>query len=292
MDKIRVLLFAMTGFGNNAFKVLARNRRLSLIGVVTPPRSAGSFPYYKCVALQDLVLKNKVKLYQGLKLREKKSFLLIKELAPDLIILSTFNQIIPEDIIAIPRLGVINVHPSLLPKYRGATPTVWVLMNGEKETGVSVHYVENEKIDAGRIIAQAKLRISPNDTDGMLRFKLAKLLEKVLSNALKLVSSKNKLSFPVQNELRATYFPKRTTEDGEIDLNKPVRDIINKVRAMSPYPGAYLKYNGKNYAIKSVTRLYPKVRNSVSKINRGGLVINISDGMIKFELIESRAEGC
>lgn len=292
MDKIKVLLFAMTGFGNNAFKVLARNRRLSLIGVVTPPRSAGSFPYYKCVALQDLVFKNKVKLYQGLKLREKKSFLLIKELAPDLIILSTFNQIIPEDIIAIPRLGVINVHPSLLPKYRGATPTVWVLMNGEKETGVSVHYVENEKIDAGRIIAQAKLRISPNDTDGMLRFKLAKLLEKVLSNALKLVSSKNKLSFPVQNELRATYFPKRTTEDGEIDLNKPVRDIINKVRAMSPYPGAYLKYNGKNYAIKSVTRLYPKVRNSVSKINRGGLVINISDGMIKFELIESRAEGC
>ena len=77
-------------------------------------------------------------------------------------------------------------------------------------------------------------------------------------------------------------------EDGEIKINRPLKDIFNKIGAMSPYPGAYLKYNGKNYTIKSATLLYSKVRNSVSKINRGGLVISTSDGIVKFKLTESQ----
>ena len=81
----------------------------------------------------------------------------IKKLSPDIIIVSSFNQIIPKPIISIPKLGVINIHPSLLPKYRGATPTVWALMNGEKETGVTIHFIEDERIDNGNIITQSRL---------------------------------------------------------------------------------------------------------------------------------------
>lgn len=287
MDKIRVLLFGMTGFGNSALRVLISYPRIVLFGVVIAQKQDTPFPYYECEKLQDSVTKIGVTLYEGLNFREKKTIELIVSLCPDLIVVSSFNQIIPLAIISIPRLGVINIHPSLLPKYRGATPTVWALLNGEKETGVTVHFIEDERIDCGRIIAQAKLNIETPDTDGILRLKLAQLSESVLTSALNLIFTKDKKTFPLQNESEATYFPKRTLRNAEIDLDKPFNDIFNLIRAMSPYPGAYLIYNGVKYIVKSAVLTNEKTSNNLFCVHNDEVLIDTLEGVVKFQVTEN-----
>jgi len=225
-----------------------------------------------------------------LSLKDKITVEIIKNLSPDLIVVSSFNQIITQSIINIPKLGIINIHPSLLPKYRGATPTVWALLNGEKETGITIHFIENERVDCGRIISQAKLKIEPGDTDGSIRCKLAKLSEKVLIKAIRLISREGKEIFLGQNELEATCYPKRTLRDAEINLNSPFEDIVKKIRAMSPYPGAYLKYNGKRYLVRSVTLLPSKNSDSAPKMNSDEFVVSTLEGMIKFDLMKNHME--
>lgn len=215
MEKVKVILFGMTGFGNNALNVFMKKPYIELIGVLAPKKQESPYPYYKCEKLHDVVIKKGIALYEGLNLKDKNNILLIESLSPDLIVVGSFNQIIPMDIISIPKLGVINVHPSLLPKYRGATPTVWALLNNEEETGVTVHFIDDEKVDSGRIISQAKLKIKPSDTDSSLRFRLAELSEEVLSDALDLIIIKGKKTFQQQDESRATYYPKRTLKDAE-----------------------------------------------------------------------------
>lgn len=210
MEKIKVVLFTMTGSGNSVLKVLKQEPFVELVAVFTPPREERPFPYYKCNKIQDDVIDNGLALYEGLILKDKETYKLIKNLSPELIVVSTFRQIIPQDIISIPRFGVINVHPSLLPKYRGPTPIRWVLLNREKETGITIHFIEDERVDAGRIIEQLKLDVLPQDTEGTLRKRLAELSEKALSEALPLVLKKDRATFLEQNETEATYYPKYT----------------------------------------------------------------------------------
>ena len=207
----------MTGFGNNSLKVLTKEPFIELIGIFTPKKESPPFPYYKCRKIQEAAISENILLYEGLSLKENKTYELIKSLKPDLIIVSSFKQIIPKNIISIPKLGIINIHPSLLPKYRGPTPTAWALINREKETGVTIHFIEDEKIDSGRIICELKLKISESDTDNSLRKKLALLSEKVLIKALHLILEKDKSLFLLQNERKVTYYPryKRTVIKNE-----------------------------------------------------------------------------
>lgn len=284
MDKIKAILFGMTGFGNNALEVLLNHPSVATIAVFTPERQAGFFPYYECEKLHDAVLRNGIALYEGLNFKGENTYDIIKKLSPAIIIVSSFNQIIPKPIISIPRLGVVNIHPSLLPKYRGATPTVWALLNGEEETGVTAHFIENEKIDCGRIIKQAKLSIEPSDNDGTLRLKLARLSGVVLNEALNLLPNIDKKKLPIADESKSAYYPKRTLKDAEIDINKPFNDIINRIRAMTPYPGAFVKYNGTIYTVSSAELLKEKKSNKTFKPDNKHLVIETQEGLVKFYL--------
>lgn len=286
MDKIKVLLFGMTGFGNNALKVLKSSKLVELMGVFTPKRHATPFPYYDCEQLQDAVKKGNVPLYEGLVLKERTTLGIIESSSPDLIITSSFSQIMPRALISMPRLGVINIHPSLLPKYRGATPTVWVLMEGEKETGVTAHFIEDEQIDAGRIISHATLTIDPLDTDGTLRSKLAGLSEKVLEDAIFLVMTRGKMSFPLQDKSEATYYPKRTIKDAVIDVNKPFREIVNKIRAVTPHPGARLIHNNKIYFTRHAELSKEAIPCSNPGVNWKRLVFRTDEGCVSFQVTE------
>lgn len=282
MNKMRVILFGMTGFGNSAFKALRSSKICELIGVFAPKKHDAGFPYYDCEQLQDAVKKNNVNLYEGLVLKDEKTRDIIRSLSPDLIIVSSFNQIVPQAVISLPMLGVINIHPSLLPKYRGATPTVWAIMNGEEETGVTAHFIDDEGIDSGRIILQERLRIEPMDTDGSLRFKLAGLSERVLRDAVNLVMTREKESFPLQNESDSTYYSKRMLRDAAVDIDITFRNMANKIRAMYPYPGAYLEYGGQRHTIVGVS--FPKGERIVigNNIQSTEVVIDAAEGKLKF----------
>lgn len=207
----RTVLFGMTGFGNSALKVLFNNPMTKLLAVFTPPKPDGPFPYYKCNQIVNEVKKFGVKVYEGLNLKDKKVFKIINNLKVDFMVVASFNQIIPLEIIKLSRFGVINIHPSLLPQYRGATPTRWVLLNKEKETGVTIHFIEDEKIDSGRIILQKRTLIKKNDDEGKLRYKLAKISEEALEEAIKILFVLEKKDFEAQNNEEASYYPKLST---------------------------------------------------------------------------------
>lgn len=290
MDKIKTLLFGMTGLGNSALKALSEISSVELIGILTVPRPNAPFPYYECEQLHDVAKVMGIPLYEVTNLKEDGTHSLIKEISPDMIVVSTFNQIITKNIMSVTRLGVINIHPSLLPKYRGATPTVWALMEGAEETGVTAHFIDDERIDSGRIISQARLKIESMDTDGSLRFKLAGLSEKVLQDAIYLVTTGEKEIFSLQDESKATYYPKRTLKDAEIDINKSFGDILNKIRAMYPYPGAYIEYGGMRRTVIGVS--FPNREKFMinANIQSTEVMIDTAEGKVKFYIMSGENE--
>lgn len=281
MGKVRTILFGMTGFGNSAVEALTENKKIDLVAVLTSKRYDKPFPYYRCDPLYEVVSNKRIPVYEGLSVKETPTLDFIQSLSPELIVVSTFNQIITNAIIRIPKYGVINIHPSLLPQYRGTTPTAWVLINGEKETGISVHFIEDETIDSGRIILQSRLKIMPEDTDGILRYKLAELSKTTLSRAIDLVLTSDRSSFPYQNESQATYYRKRTIKDAEINKDMPFKNILNLIRAMTPYPSAYLIHNDSKYFVKSAELLSGD--DKLNTLINGFIDIETNGGRVRFE---------
>lgn len=281
---MKVILFGLTGYGNNALNVLMNTPSVEVVGMFTVRKPVGPFPYYVCEKLHDVAERYGIPLYEGLKLREGQTIQLLRNLAPDVIVVSSFNQIIPQPIISLPQYGVINVHPSLLPKYKGASPTAWSLINDEKETGITIHFIEDEKIDSGRIISQHTLKIEPCDTEGRLRYKLANLSEHVLPEALSLIFSRNRETFSLQNETEATYYPKITIKDAQINIEEPFKKISNRIRAMTPYPGARLFYNNKEYIVNQASLVNDD--HYEERSNEKSIILHTLEGRIQFQIKE------
>jgi methionyl-tRNA formyltransferase len=292
LDKKRVILFGMTGFGNNALRVLSAMENLELIAVFTPKRSKDPFPYYPCVPLEDEVSKRSdILLLEDAALGALSTVDLLEHLSPHLIVVSTYNQIIPARVISIPMLGVVNLHPSLLPKYRGATPTAWVLVNGEEVTGVTAHFIEDERIDSGRIIFQSSLKIHKTDTDGSLRRRLAVHSESVLTHAIRLILRTNREWFACQDESEASYYRKRTINDAEINLRQPFIKIRNQIRASTPYPGAYLTHEHITYLVSGVSLVDREVRQKSGKGRQDKLCLDTAGGIATFIVKEKVRDG-
>jgi methionyl-tRNA formyltransferase len=170
----------------------------------------------------------------------------VSRLQPDLIVVVAF-RILPPEIFAIPRLGSFNLHASLLPKYRGAAPINWALIQGEEETGVTTFFLK-EKVDTGSILLQARLRITPNETAGELHDRLAELGSQVVLQTVRAIEVGNVRVQP-QDDSLASSAPKIFRDDCAIDWNKPSQQVHNFVRGLSPSPCAWTKYHEKTLRI-------------------------------------------
>lgn len=166
----------------------------------------------------------------------------ISKLAPDLIIVAAYGKIIPSDILSIPRFGCLNLHPSLLPKYRGPSPIQTAILNGDETTGLTIILMD-EKIDHGPIIAQKKMKISPEDNYQSLEKKLAQLAADFLIEILPQYFQ-GKIKTKPQNESKASYTKILTRQDGQIDWQQSAVQIARQVRAFYPWPGAWTEFNG------------------------------------------------
>ncbi len=167
----------------------------------------------------------------------------VRAARPDLIIVVAYGQILPKSILEIPPRGCINVHASLLPRWRGASPIQHAILHGDRETGVTTMFI-NERMDAGDIILQRAEPIRPDDTAGTLHNRLAPLGAQLLAETLAGncdPSASRGLGFPrrPQDESRATYARKLTKEDGRVDWTKPAIEIERQIRAMNPWPGTF-----------------------------------------------------
>lgn len=176
------------------------------------------------------------------------SFLMqFETLSPDMVVLAAFGQILPARVIAAPKMGCINVHPSLLPKYRGAAPINWAIIRGEKKTGVTIMYM-SEGVDRGDIILQEETSIGEEETYGDLYERLAILGAEMLIAAIEMITA-GTATRTKQDDAAATYAPRLKKDDGLIHWNADAAGIVRLVRGLSPSPGAYTFLDGKKLKI-------------------------------------------
>ena len=197
-------------------------------------------------------LENNIEIIQPKKLRDEEIINKIKEINPDLIVVVAYGKIIPKSIIDIPKYGIINVHSSLLPKYRGASPIHSAILNGDRETGVSIMYIE-EELDSGAVILQEKCEISDEDTLGSLHDRLKIIGADALGKVLDLIET-GKVSAVPQEHDKATFVKPISKEEEKIDWTKSKEEIHNKVRGLNPFPGAYTSFNGEIIKIYEVEK--------------------------------------
>ena len=217
--------------------------RDDLVAVVTPPdRAAGRGLRCQPCALKTLAQGRGLPVYTPENASAEDFTAQLAALKPDVIVVASYGQFLKKNLLAVPRLGTINVHPSLLPKYRGASPIQWALANGDIETGVSVLYV-TPKMDAGDVLAQESFPITPADTYCALEPKLAALGAQLLVRVLDQFRAGRTQGMP-QDERQVTFARKLAKEDGCVDWSLPAETIRNRLRGFAPWPGAYTTLPG------------------------------------------------
>jgi methionyl-tRNA formyltransferase len=180
--------------------------------------------------------------YQPERVRRPESVELVKSLGPELMVVVGYGQIIPQTIIDLPKYGILNVHASLLPKYRGAAPIQWAIANGETRTGVTIMQID-AGLDTGDMLLKASVAIAEDETAPELSMRLASLGAGLLIEAVQQIATRS-VRREKQNEAEATYAPVLKKEDGVIDWSRPARQIYNRLRGFAPWPGAYTTFRG------------------------------------------------
>jgi methionyl-tRNA formyltransferase len=173
----------------------------------------------------------------------------IRALKPDVIVVMAYGQILPHEVLEIPRQACLNLHASLLPRWRGAAPIQAAIAGGDRQTGITVMYMD-EGLDTGDILLKLEINVLPTDTGGSLHDRLAKIAPAALLESLRLVANGNAPRIPQENAL-ATYAPKLKREHGRIDWSEPAEVIERKIRAFNPWPGAFMKLNNQSLKIFS-----------------------------------------
>lgn len=259
------------------------NKNHNLLGVFTKidkPNKRGN--KIKYVPVKQYALDHNIEIFQPNSVKDIDIIDEIKRLNPDLIVVVAYGKILPKELIDIPKYGVINVHSSLLPKYRGAAPIHNAIINGDKETGVSIMYID-EELDSGDIISQAKVDILEEDNLETVHDKLADIGAKTLIKAISDIEAGTADRF-VQDHSKATFVYPIKKEDCEIDWFKTKAEIFNFVRGMNPFPTAFTILNDKNFKIYEVVKYdidYDANPGEIVELIKGkGPVIKCGDGAV------------
>ncbi len=215
-----------------------------VVGVVTQPdQPSGRGMALHAPPVKVLAEAHHLPVFQPAKLRVPGVLEQLQSWQPDLIVVAAYGRILPTTILTLPPLGCINVHASLLPKYRGAGPIQWAIANGETETGITIMQV-SAPMDAGDILLQKAIPIAATDTGGSLHDKLARLGAAALQEAIALLKA-GRLTPRQQNEAEVTHAPLIQKDDGRVDWHLAAAVIERRVRAFNPWPSAYTALNGK-----------------------------------------------
>jgi methionyl-tRNA formyltransferase len=239
---MRLVFMGTPDFAAASLEALLRSDD-SVVGIVTQPdRPKGRGQILTPSPVKLLVQREQIPLLQPLKMKDREFLHALAEWKPDLIAVAAFGRILPPAILSLPPLGCINVHGSLLPKYRGAGPIQWAIINGETETGITTMLMD-EGMDTGALLLQETIPITPDDTAGTLSPRLAELGGRLLVETIARLKSGTLVPRP-QDSSRATLAPLLKKEDGAIDWALSATALANRVRGLSPWPGAYTTVAG------------------------------------------------
>jgi len=260
----KIIFMGTPEFSVPILKALIEN--YNVIAVVTQPdRIRGNKTIIS--KIKEVALENNIKVLQPEKVR--KEYEEIVNLNPDMIVTCAYGQIIPKELLDAPKYGCINVHASLLPKLRGGAPIHHAIIDGYKETGITIMYM-NEKMDEGDIITQKSTIISDEDTVSTLHDRLSLMgTELIIETIPKIIN--NEITRIKQNDEDATYAYTIKREDEKIDFNKTAREVFNQIRGLNSFPGAYCIYKNK------ILKVYESRINENNKLGEIGEIINLYD---------------
>ena len=235
---MRILFIGTGDIGLPTLRSLLDARDHHVIAVVTQPdKPFGRHQEMHASSIKQAALLHHVPIFQPAKIRDRTAIEQLRFLHPDVIVVMAYGQILPKSVLEIPRIACLNLHASLLPRYRGAAPIQAAIAAGDAETGITVIYMD-EGLDTGDMLLQTKLAILPNETGGSLHDRLAQVAPDVLLDALDLLAGQRAPRIS-QQTADATYSPKLTREDGKIDWSEPAEVIERQIRAFDPWPGAF-----------------------------------------------------
>jgi len=236
-------------------------------------------------------LAHDIPVFQPVKLRDGSALSLIESLAPELIVVAAYGRILPQEILDYPRLGCINVHSSLLPKYRGSAPIHWAILNGDKETGVTIMHMALA-LDAGDIIAQQATPIDPDETVGDLHDRLAEMGARLLAETVEKLADGTAVRTP-QREDQVTLAPMLSRALSAMDFSKPARALHDQVRGLTPWPSAVTELAGircKIFSTSVPAETTGKAPGAVIAAGKEGLKLACGQGTV-LQIHELQADG-
>ena len=215
------------------------NSEHEVVGVVTQPnKPVGQTQLAEPPPIKKTVYTKKIPVLQPARIKDRQAIEEIRALKPDVVVVMAYGQNLPRDVLEISKIACLNLHASLLPRWRGAAPIQAAIAAGDRETGITVMYMD-ERLDTGDILLQRAIDIVRADTGGSLHDRLAKIAPEALLESLELLAKRSAPRIPQDNAL-ATYAPKLKREDGKIDWTGPADAIERKIRAFDPWPGAFM----------------------------------------------------
>lgn len=285
---MRIVFMGTPEFAVPSLKILLENSYDIAAVVTAPDRPQGRGQKLDFSPVKKYSLEKKIRILQPEKLKDPEFVSTLRAISPDLIVVVAF-RILPSEVFKLPPLGTFNLHASLLPKYRGAAPINWAIINGEKETGVTTFFIE-ESVDTGNIILQARVPIGENETAGELHDKLAEIGAEIVLHTVRLIEMGKVQPKPQDNSM-ATPAPKIFKENCRIDWNKSATDIHNLVRGLSPSPGAFTYYDDK------VLKIYRTLPHNQQSNQEPGTIVMAEKKLIvatnsgDIEILELQLEG-
>lgn len=259
-----------------------------VIAVFTQPdRPSGRGQKINVSPVKAKAVEHNIKVFQPKNLKDQYVVNDLKELNPDLIVVVAYGQILSKEILDIPKYGCVNVHASLLPKYRGAGPINWVIINGEKTTGVTTMYMDIG-LDTGDMLLKEEIEIGEDETAGELHDRLMNIGAEVLNRTIDLIEAGQVDPIP-QNNDQSSYAPMLTKKLGKIDWNKSARDIRNLIRGTIPWPTSYTTYDGQimkiwKSSIVNSNKDYKPGR--IVEVNKDCIFVATGDNILSIEELQ------
>jgi methionyl-tRNA formyltransferase len=284
---MRIVFIGTGEIGVPALRALQDSEH-ELAGVVTQPdKPVGREQKITPPPIKSALAGAKMPILQPEKIKDPRVIEQVRALKPDVIVVMAYGQILPRAVLEIPNIACLNLHASLLPRWRGAAPIQAAIAAGDRETGITVMYMD-EGLDTGDILLQRTIEIATNETGESLHNRLSQIAPRALLESLKILQAANTPRIP-QDKALATYAPKLDREAGRIDWKEPAEQIERKIRAYSPWPGAFAEFDGRKLKIfgASIIDLHGKPGEILRRDNE--LVIGTTDRALS--LTEVQLEG-
>lgn len=270
-------------------EIIKAGHEVSLV-VTQPDKPKGRGKEVQYTPVKECALAHGIEVFQPTKIREASAIEKVRSYNPDIIIVVAFGQIVSKEILDMPKYGCVNVHASLLPKYRGAAPIQWAVINGDEFSGVTTMRMD-VGVDTGDMIAKREIRLDAEETGGSLFDKLADVGAKLCVETMELIEQ-GKAIYTPQNSAAATHTSMISKELGNIDWTRSAVEIERLIRGLNPWPSAYTRLDGKTFKIWKATVHEENTDakpGTICKVGKNELFVQTGEGML--ELLEVQLEG-